>query len=270
MSERRLVPVDDGHLVVDITGAGAPVVVLQTALDAEELTPLCRALAGRDGIEVLHLRRRGYAGSSPAGPRPSVAADAADVATALRALDRVPAHVVGVSYSAAVALTLAAGHPEVVDSLVLVEPPPTGIPAAREFRSANRRLLAVGEARGPAAAADELMTMLDGDDWRAVGERDRPGSVAGIEAGAATFLHADVPALLGWELGVAEMSRIRCRVLHVAGSRTSAWFTEMGDHLHALLPQASRATVRDAGHLVASTHPAQLGALVAAHATASP
>ncbi len=61
-----------------------------------------------------------------------------DLATILRRLDAVPAHVIGYSLGARIALRLAIAHPDVVDRLVL-ESPSAGIadPAARA-RPQNR------------------------------------------------------------------------------------------------------------------------------------
>jgi pimeloyl-ACP methyl ester carboxylesterase len=50
----------------------------------------------------------------------------------LTALDIESAHVVGVSYSAAVALQLAATTPSCVHTLTLIEPPPLHVPSANQ------------------------------------------------------------------------------------------------------------------------------------------
>jgi pimeloyl-ACP methyl ester carboxylesterase len=52
------------------------------------------------------------------------------------------AHIVGLSYSGAVAMQLAADAAERVHSLTLLEPPPVHVASAPEFRSANERLFA--------------------------------------------------------------------------------------------------------------------------------
>jgi pimeloyl-ACP methyl ester carboxylesterase len=194
-----------------------------------------------------------------------MAAEAADCRALMAALDIAPAHVVGVSFSAAVALRLAATDPAAVRTLTLVEPPPAGVPVVEEFRAAIRRLLATGAERGPLVALDELMTLLAGPDWREVSERDLPGSVAAMERDAATFLAADVPALLAWELDDADAARVRCPVLLVCGNDTTPWFTAMRDRLLPLLPRADAASVAGADHLLASTHPDETARLVLEH-----
>lgn len=246
-------------------GSGEPIVVIQTALTADELRPLSKQTAQHGEHQVFHYHRRGYAGSGPALREGSVAADAADTGALIRALDAAPAHVVGVSYSAAVGLTLASSSPELVQTLAVVEPPPVGTPGAVEFRKANLQLLENHRALGPQVALDQFMTMLIGQDWREASERDLPGSVAAMERDAPTFFGSDIPALLSWRFGVTEAARVRCPVLYVGGSESASWFTEMRARILCLLPRADDATVEGAGHLLASTHPAEVVAPLLEH-----
>lgn len=256
-------PVDEAGLEVQVTGRGDPVLVVQTALVADELAELSRHLAATH--QVLHCHRRGYAGSRDiSGPR-SMADEAADCAALLRALAVAPVHLVGASFSAAVALTLAARSPDLVQTLAVVEPPPTGTPGAAEFRLANRDLLAVHDARGPVEALDQFMRQLVGEDWRETSERDLPGSVRAMERDAGTFFGSDIPALLSWRFDAADAARVRAPVLLVGGRETGPWFSEMRERLLRLLPASAEATIDGAGHLVASTHPAEVAAHLRRH-----
>lgn len=263
------IPISHGHLVATDFGARSldQVVVVQTALNPLELLPLCSVIAGRGG-GVVHLSRRGYGGSSPARASPSVEGDARDIAEALNTLDFGPACVVGASYSAGVALTLAVTHPHLVRSVVAVETPPTGTAGAAAFSAANRRLLAARRAAGVPAAMDHFLTALSGDRWRADAEALVPGSVAAMSRDAATFFDHDVPALLGWRLPAAELATVGCPVLVVEGGASHPWFREMATHLAALLPLPRRASVAGAGHDVALTHADEVARLVLATARA--
>jgi pimeloyl-ACP methyl ester carboxylesterase len=261
----ELVDIGHGRLEVEITGRGEPVVVIQTALTCDELRPVSQHLTRSGGYRVLHYHRRGYAGSGELHVAPSLSADAADAAALIDVLGAGPAHVVGVSYSAAVALVLASSSPELVHTLSVVEPPPAGTPGAEEFRHANAGLLSSYEERGAQAALEEFMTMLVGADWRGTSERDAPGSVEAMERDAPSFFTGDVPALRSWRLSAEEAARIRCPTLYVGGSDSAPWFTEMRTRLLSLLPHADEATVEGAGHLLASTHPEQLAGLLVDH-----
>ena len=194
-----------------------------------------------------------------------MAADAADAGALIRAMDARPAHLVGVSYSAAVALSLACSAPELVQTLSVVEPPPVDTPGAVEFQQANRALLKNYEVLGAEVALDQFMTMLVGGDWREVSERDLPGSVETMERDAPTFFGSDIPALLSWRFSATEAARIRCPTLFVGGSQSGSWFADMRAQVLRLLPNAVAATVEGAGHLVASTHPAELASLLVEH-----
>lgn len=254
MDNPRLVAVDGVDLEVEVLGSGEPVVVIQTALTADELQPLA-ARTARSGYQVSHYHRRGYAGSGPLLRPASVASDAADCLALMAALDIVPAHVVGASYSAAVALTLASSSPEAVRTLTVIEPPPIGVPSTPEFHAASTALLETFRLHGPHVALDEFLTMLTGPDWRSESERDLPGSVAAMERDATTFFGADLPAVLSWDFGPTEAEAVRCPVLHVGGSDSGPWFAEVRTRILALLPGTEDATVDGAGHLLASTHP---------------
>jgi pimeloyl-ACP methyl ester carboxylesterase len=123
----QLIDIGDAQLEIAVWGAGEPVVFVQTGLAADELSPLARSHAfGRYRRIVYH--RRGYGGSSPAGGPGSLVRDAADCRDLLAALDIERAHVVGYSYSGAVALQVAAHAPATVHTLTLIEPPPTHTP----------------------------------------------------------------------------------------------------------------------------------------------
>lgn len=246
--------VGDIGLEVEVMGDGEPVVLIQTALTADELLPLAQRLARSGEYRVIHYHRRGYAGSGPLLRSTSVAAEAADCRALIEALDAVPAHVVGVSYSATIALTLASSGPETVRTLTVVEPPPVGVTSAPEFLAANARLLDTFRARGPLVALDEFLTMLVGPDWRHESERQLPGSVAAMERDAVTFFDSDIPALLSWSFGAADAATVRCPVLYVGGSDSGPWFAAVRARILHLLPHAEDSTVKGAGHLLASTH----------------
>ena len=259
------VEVGEGCLEVEVMGRGEPVLVVQTALTADELRPVSQQIARSGDYQVFHCHRRGYAGSSPIRRQGSVRADATDAGALIRAMDAGPLHLVGVSYSAAVALSLACWAPELVQTLTVVEPPPVGTPSAAEFRRANRELLGIDERFGSRAALDHFMTTLVGGEWRAASERESPGSVGAMERDAPTFFGSDIPALLSWGFDATDAARIGCPVLCVGGSESGSWFVEMREEVVRLLPHPEEATVEGAGHLVASTHPAELAALLLDH-----
>jgi pimeloyl-ACP methyl ester carboxylesterase len=216
-------------------------------------------------LHVWHVHRPGYGGSGPARVPGSVEADADLVAAVVDRFEAAPVHLVGASYSAAVALSLATRHPDAVRSLALVEPPPYDTPGATDFRSAIEEPVEVHARLGALRALDHVMRMVDGPDWRAHAERDLPGSVSDMERDAETFFRSDVPALLGWTFDDEQAAGIRCPTLLVGGATSHPWFAEMLDRLQRVVPSTTRASVPGAGHSVALTHPVEVGAAVLAH-----
>lgn len=254
MAGWRSISIGGAQLEVDDRGSGDPVLLVQTALVADELRPLAGHLL-RDGFRTVLPHRRGYGGSSPADGPGSVPRDAADCAALLAALGIERADVVGLSYSCAVALQLAADAPERVRSLVLVEPPPVHVASAGEFRAANDRLLRVRRDRGPGAALEEFLALVIGPTWRDDAERAMPGSAAQMEHDVATFFDTDLPALLAWEFGPDDARRVACPVLHVGGTASGPWFAEVRELVLRWFPGAGDVLVEDADHSLALTHP---------------
>lgn len=256
MKRRQLtLPAGDAHLDVEVAGDGEPVIVIQTALNCHELRPLSERLARAGDVQVVHYHRRGYAGSAPLDRPRSITDEAHDAAAVIRALQAAPAHVVGVSFSAAIALTVASLKPELVQTLGVVEPPPTGTPGSPPFRAANRALQASHARLGPYAALEQFMSMIGGHGWREADERAFPGSVEAMERDAPTFFGSDLPALVSWSFTDSDVAGVQCPVLCLGGAQSGSWFTEMLARLARLLPTVETALVENAGHLVASTHP---------------
>ena len=160
MSQLRSIRVGDVDLETEVMGAGEPVVVIQTALTADELRPLAEQLARTRGYQVIHYHRRGYAGSGPSLRPGSVTADVADCRALLRVLEVGPTHLAGASYSAAIALSLASTDPDTVRTLTVMEPPPLGVPSAPEFLAACVRLAETFNAQG---SVDDISVILQQD-----------------------------------------------------------------------------------------------------------
>lgn len=246
------VAVDGGELATLVVGAGEPVVLVPTALSADELLPLAERLSV--DFTVVHFHRRGYAGSSPATPPGAVEREAADCARLLQALAVERVHVLGASYSAAVALQLAADHPDLVHTLTVVEPPPVHGPADAQFRLAADSLLNDRRARGPEAAAVRFLMDTVGPDWSSTLDGAVPGSSAQLLRDSRTFFDVDIPALLEWHFNAALAAGVRCPVLHVDGAEHGPLFRGVDDLIHAWLPHVEHITIAGAGHDVALTH----------------
>jgi non-heme chloroperoxidase len=139
-------------------GSGPPIVLVHGSVSdyrewAHQMAPLARR------YRVIAYSRRYHWPNPP----PDADADASperqvdDLAAIIKAMGVAPAHIVGHSFGGAVALRLALRHPEMVRSLILVEPGVVGVlgaltagdPVAKEaqaIRAAMREAFAGGDA----------------------------------------------------------------------------------------------------------------------------
>lgn len=251
----RLISIGEADLEVDVRGSGEPVVLIQTALTADQFLPLADQPSLRDAYRVILFHRRGYGNSSRVDGPGSISLDAKDCRDLLDALDIDRAHVVVVSYSAAVALQMAVSAPSLVHTLTVIEPPPVHIPNVGEFFAANIELMQLHQREGTSHALDNFLTRLMGPSWRRELEQLLPGSVDQVERDAATFFTADMPALLSWDFDGNDASGIRQPTLHIGGTKSGPWFTEERSVVLDWLPEPEDVAIRGADHNVVVTHP---------------
>lgn len=236
-------------------GDGAPLLMIQTGLTADELLPLALQ-PDLAGYRRLVLHRRGYGGSAPPHDPPSIAAEAGDCVELLDDLGLERAHLLGYSYSAAVALDLAVTHPERVASLLLLEPPPSVAEHRAEFLAVVTGLLDLRRDQGLDAALDAALAMLAPPAWWAVLERVVPGARAQAGREAATFFDADLSALLAWSFSDEDAARVACPVLHVGADASGPWWAAVRRQVLAWFPGAGDVVVPGADHGFAVTHAA--------------
>jgi pimeloyl-ACP methyl ester carboxylesterase len=254
----RLVQVGGAELEVDVQGSGEPVVLIQTALTADEFLPLARQPALHESYRVVLYHRRGYGRSSSAQGPGSIMRDAGDCRELLAALGIERAHIVGVSYSAAVALQVAATVPSLVHTLTVIEPPPLHVPSAEEFIAANRELLELYDTEGTSVALDNFLTRLMGPQWRDDLESQLPGAVRQVERDAGTFFASDIPALLSWDFDAETAHRLNKPTLYIGGTDSGPWFDAVHELMSDWLSPSEDIVIPGADHNLAVTHPGQV------------
>ena len=260
----RRVAVSDAVLEVSIRGSGEPILLIQTALIADEFLPLASQPDLEDHYQIILYHRRGYGGSSRVRGPGSIERDALDCQRLLTALHIEHAHVVGVSYSAAVALQLAATVPSCVRTLTLIEPPPVHTYSADEFLAANAKFIEDYRMAGPATALDRFLARVVGPDWRTDIEHHVPGGAEQVERDADTFFATDMPALMTWRFRAEDAQRIGQPVLYIGGTESGPWFVEVRELILRWLPQAQDVVLAGADHSLAMTHAAQIAAAMRA------
>lgn len=239
-------------------GTGDAVLFIQTGLGADELLPLASepALAGR---RRLLQHRRGYEGRGPDVPG-SIARDAADCVALVESLHLPAVDVVGYSYSAAVALDLAAHAPGLVRSATLIEPPPLITSHHDDFVAVCVDLMSLRAEQGADAALEAFWDRTTTTGWWAALEQQVPDARAQMRRDAPTFFDQDLPALLGWKFTAEDALRIGCPVLHVGAAESGPWWAEVRTTVLAWFPTATDVVVPGADHGLVVTHVAEVAA----------
>lgn len=123
MSSGRM-PVRDGELFFDDTGAGHPLVLLHEATLDHRMWDAQVDVFVRAGYRVIRYDARGHGNSSTPAAEFSACDDLADLLTGL---DISRASLVGLSFGARTAVDFAITHPDAVEMLVLANPRVSGM-----------------------------------------------------------------------------------------------------------------------------------------------
>jgi pimeloyl-ACP methyl ester carboxylesterase len=206
--------------------------------------------------------------------------DVDDLVAFIGALDAGPVHLIGHSSPGGFAsLCLARQHPELLRSVVLLEPPafpllglnipPRPAQIARLFLRDPRAAVAFLRF-GAKGVAPAMRAFARGDDEQAV--RAFLAANVGADGLAAmpreqfqrfvenagplkAQLRAGFPAF-----GPGDARAVRVPALLVSGSMSPAHLTAVVDRLAALIPDVERLDIAGAGHAMFATHPAEFNA----------
>ncbi len=274
-------------LEYDETGEGDPVVLVHgSASDLRTWHRQRDALS--DHFRVLTYSRRYHWPNAPIpeGADYAMADHVSDLAALLRSLDATPAHLVGHSYGALVALLLAAQEPSLVCSLVLAEPPAITLfvsnkPTPWEILKLllTRPRTAVGIVQlgvrglGPAAAAaergdmEEAMVLFG---TAALG----PGAFARLSEARKDQVRANLikAEFLGSGFPPLDPARLRhvdVPTLLVTGDGSPPVLHRLADALQEILPAVERVEIPGAAHIMhednAGTYNAAVRSFVERH-----
>ena len=250
-------PVDGGHLEYVLHGSGDPMLFIHGAGIADAFLPLMNQppLAG---IQQIHYRRRGYGQSTAAGGPPEnfMARAAADAAQLLAYLRVGPAHVVGHSSGALIALDLACHTPHAVRSLALLEPPLLGVASTGPHMAALTPAVERYAAADKAGAIDGLFSLVFGPGWRQAADRAVPGGAEQAESDAATFFESELPGVGAWQFDSRRAAQVRQPVLFMMGSATLPFHKEAGERIREWWPNSEHYVVPGATHALQVVEPA--------------
>lgn len=235
-----------------LASEGDPLVLIHGSLqDRHSWDRVAPSLAG--SLQVLTYDRRGYGESSRAPRAPAMATDTLDLANLLETLDFYPAHLVGHSYGAMIALRLAVDRPELIRSLALHEPPfvglvednPTTASEGRRLREGIGQLQSLIRAGRREDAAREIVEILAGTPgaWDRFSPPVRASFVRYIDRWKEEF---EDPAFL--RPPEAELKDFLAPVLLTVGEQSPAFLQVVMRRLAEILPNSARKVVPDAGH----------------------
>ncbi len=179
----------------------------------------------------------------------------ADVLGILNELTDEPAHVIGHSFGATVALRMAIEQPQRVTQLTLIEP--VMFAAAKDARalSAHRAAFSPFVAameKGDLERASELFVSMwgTGPSWSELSKprRDKIISQIHLIPAAASVIEDDEPKL------VDRLANITCLVDLIEGSASQPIMSAILDGLELTIPHVHRTCVQGADHMVPITH----------------
>ena len=256
-------------------GSSAPLAVLLhgTASTGGQWKSLTAWLAPSHHVLTPDLPGYGAAKSLDGGGR-DLLADAGP-AIALIEKQGMPAHLVGHSYGAVVALTIAMSRPELVRSLSLIEP--VAFYLLRDGDAGDRRLLhevALVEDRIRSAIATgtlELGMACFVDFWNGEGSWARldPARQAHL-CDQIGRVAANFAAIAQEPCRLAQIRAIRCPTLLIRGERSPEPVRRIIGILAAAISRGARlAEIPGAGHMAPLTHPQFVDPLIADHILAA-
>ena len=244
-------------------GQGEPVLLIHGAFISDALSLVAREPALAERNRVIWYRRRGYGGSDPASGPFSVADQAADARQLLEALAIERAHVVGHSGGGVIATELALQSPDLVRTLVELEPaimPPALAQAFPEMLAPAMEAYRSGDVAG---GVDEFMNLVGpSPDWRGDLAKTLPdGPKQADQDAPVTF--GELLGFTSWAFDEDRASRLSCPLVYCWGSESGPLIEQLKDHFLSLVPKAESILLPGVDHSMNTQDPALVAGVVA-------
>ncbi|MDQ3368403.1 MAG: alpha/beta hydrolase [Myxococcota bacterium] len=256
------VQVEGAELQVTDSGSGTAVLFIHPVVVRDAATPLMADPALNGKYRFITYHRRGF--GQPTGAV-SLDMQAADAAAVLKHVGVDRAHVVGISYGAAIALQLAVDSAGQVQSLTLMEPPMFHlVPSGGKFIEAVGPVVKAYQDKNNAGALEMFLGAIGGPEIRASMDKNLPaGAWDNSLTNLDTFFQVEFPALGEWKFGADAAKTIKSPTLFLKASESHPAFREGADVLAPWIPQMKVVDVAGANHLMSVTHAPQSAAALA-------
>jgi len=249
------------------SGRGTPVVLVHGALgDYRQWDGIVSRLKSRH--RTVALSRRCHWPNSPPDGRVaySVESHRDDLLALLRSIGE-PVHLAGHSYGALVVLSAALGEPALLRSLILIEPPLSGLlPAAAKGLDAEltSRASMLAAMRAQIAAGDDEAASVTLIDW----VQERVGGFAALPESACAQLLANAAtigptyATAPQNITCAHLRTLRIPVLVLNGALSRPFYRFAASAATACMSGALTAEIPQSGHMAIVESPAATAALM--------
>jgi 3-oxoadipate enol-lactonase len=248
-------------LECETNGRGEAVLFIHGAILSDTFAPLMReeSLAG---FRCIRYRRRGYGRSGPVTGEPTIEGHAQDALSVLEAVGERRAHVVAHSGGGPIAVQMAGSAPDVVRSLVLLEPALQNAAMAAAFDELLAPLVELYDSGERAKAVHLFMRTATSPGWRAQTEEHLPGAAARAEVDAAATFHGDLPALRRWDFDTVS-SQISQPSLLMVGSVSEPRVRHVSAMFRAAVPASEFVVIEGADHSLQTTRPEAVAPVIA-------
>ena len=251
------VQLNGADIEYEVRGSRAPVVFIHGSILSDGFVPVIEQTGIAENLQIVHYRRRGYAGSSRALAI-TMQGWAGDCIALLNHLGIASAHVAGHSFGASIALQMAIDAPGRVRKLALLEPPLGSlVPSGEQFTEWVASVREIYDSGDKTAATDIVLAGAYGQDYRRFTDGALPaGAFDRAVSDIDTFFQVELGAMQRWNITTEGLKDIRHPVLSMRGSDTLPVFFEGADLLQQWIPEIDTVSIPCASHDLPGRNPA--------------
>jgi len=252
------VQLNGADIEYEVRGSGAPVVFIHGSILSDGFVPVIEQTGIAENFQIVHYRRRGYAGSSRAVAGMTMQGWADDCIALLNHLGIASAHVAGHSFGAGIALQMAIDAPGRVRKLALLEPPLLSlVPSGGQFTEWVASVREIYDSGDKTAAMDMVLAGAYGQDYRRFTDVALPaGAFDRAVSDIDTYFQVELGAMQHWNITTEGLKNIRHPVLSMRGSDTLPVFFEGADLLQQWIPEVDTMLIPRASHDLPGRNPA--------------